>query len=354
MKARYFHRVAQQTPTRLWINNPTREQADWALAEGAVGCTSNPSYSQKMLDHPVEGTYALAVLDEAIRETPDAHRAAAVFQQKLVAPIAAKFAPVFAQSGGQQGFVSIQGDPIDEEDVAQLIAESLDNRRVAPNIACKIPATASGLAAMEALIEQDVPINATEIFGVSQLIALCETYERIAARSGRRPVLFMSHIAGIYDDYLAKQVAEQHIDIAPDVLWQAGLAVARRVYAEMERRGYTCVFVSGGSRGLHHFTELVGGRMCITINWEGTVDRLLEQDPPVVERLFNPVPARVIDELCEKLPDFKRGYLEDGLTVDEFADFGPVQLFRSSFIKSWKRVLAVAEERRQTVTASAD
>ena len=355
MKARYFHRVAQQTPTRLWINNPTREQADWALAEGAVGCTSNPSYSQKMLDHPVEGTYALALLDEAIRETPDAHRAAAVFQQKLVAPIAAKFAakfaPVFAQ-GGQQGFVSIQGDPIDEEDVAQLIAESLDNRRVAPNIACKIPATAPGLAAMEALIEQDVPINATEIFGVSQLIALCETYERVAARSGRRPVLFMSHIAGIYDDYLAKQVAEQHIDIAPDVLWQAGLAVARRVYAEMERRGYTCVFVSGGSRGLHHFTELVGGRMCITINWEGTVDKLLEQDPPVVERLFNPVPARVIDELCEKLPDFKRGYLEDGLNVSDFADFGPVQLFRSSFIKSWKKVLDVAKERRWALSAT--
>ena len=37
---------------------------------------------------------------------------------------------------------------------------------------------------------------------------------------------------------------------------------------------------------------------------------------------------------------------EDGLAVEDFEHFGPVQLFRSSFINSWKRVLAVIQERR--------
>ena len=37
------------------------------------------------------------------------------------------------------------------------------------------------------------------------------------------------------------------------------------------------------------------------MNWQGTADLLIEQDPPVVERLFNPVPEYVIDELVEKL-----------------------------------------------------
>ncbi len=45
-----------------------------------------------------------------------------------------------------------------------------------------------------------------------------------------------------------------------------------------------------------------------------------------------------------KLPDFKRGYLEDGLDVDEFEEFGPVGLFRSIFIKSWTRVAERAKE----------
>jgi hypothetical protein len=58
------------------------------------------------------------------------------------------------------------------------------------------------------------------------------------------------------------------------------------------------------------------------------------------------VPQKVIDELMEKLPDFKRGYLDDGLEVDEYEHFGPVQLLRSSFIKSWERVLELIQERR--------
>jgi len=34
------------------------------------------------------------------------------------------------------------------------------------------------------------------------------------------------------------------------------------------------------------------------------------------------------------------------LSVEEFEHFGPVLLFRSAFVKSWKRVLEVAKERR--------
>jgi transaldolase len=91
---------------------------------------------------------------------------------------------------------------------------------------------------------------------------------------------------------------------------------------------------------------MVGGHVCITINWQGTADKLLEQDPPVVYRLFNPVPQKVIDELMEKLPDFKKGYLDDGLSPEEFEPFGPVQLFRNSFVKSWTRVLEIIKQRR--------
>ena len=67
----------------------------------------------------------------------------------------------------------------------------------------------------------------------------------------------------------------------------------------------------------------------------------------VVSRLFNPVPQKVIDELMEKLPDFKRGYLENGLEIEEFENFGPVCLFRSAFTRSWERVLGLICERRK-------
>ena len=342
----YFIRVTEQTPTMFWINNPTRKQAEMAISNGALGCTNNPSYSQKMLDHPEEGKYALNLMDESIRESNDVSEAVELFQRKLVKPVSDLFMPIFEQSHGKHGYVSIQGDPINEDDPEAIIKAARVNRMLAPNICCKIPTTIPGIKAMEAMIEEDIPINATEIFGVAQFTAICENYIKVSKRTGKKPMFYMSHIAGIYDDHLQNYVKENDIQISPDILHQAGLAVARKIYSIMIKREYPCTFIGGGARGLHHFTEMVGGKVCITINWEGTADRLIEQNPPVVDRLFNPVSQYVIDELMEKLPDFKRGYLDDGLTPDEFEEFGPVKLFRSSFIKSWTRVVNLIVERR--------
>jgi transaldolase len=353
MKAEsYFLRLAHESPTEFWINNPTREQADLAIGQGATGCTNNPSFSQKMIDHPTEGSYALKVMDETIRAVNQAQDVIAEYQRRLVKPICEKFLPVYRRGSERKGFVSIQGDPLHEEDPDAIIREALENRKLSPNICCKIPTTQSGLQAIQYLVGKGVPLNATEIFGIHQAVVLCETYQEASRKYGQAPVLYISHIAGIYDDYLQEVVRKDNIDISPDVLWQAGLAVARKLYKIMEDRHYPGIFVAGGARGLHHFTEMVGGKVCCTINWEGTADRLIEQDSPVVYRLFNPVPQKVIDELIEKLPDFKRGYEEDGLAIEEFEDFGPVQLFRNSFIKSWKRVLGLIDDQRMKLSVS--
>ena len=343
----YFLRLTRQTPTEFWINNPTREHVDLAIANAATGCTNNPSFTQKMVDHPQEGPYALQILDQVLHDCADDNQAIAEFQRRMVKPIAEKFLPIFQRTGGEQGYVSIQGDPILEDDPDVVIKEALANRKISPNICCKIPTTHSGLEAMEYLVSQDVTLNATEIFGIAQAVRLIETYQRASQKTSKAPILFLSHITGIYDDHFKNVVKEQQIDISPDVLWQAGLAVARKLYQIMQERHYPGIFIAGGARGLHHFTEMVGGKVCCTINWEGTADVLLEQNPPVVYRLFNHVEPYVIAELMEKLVDFKRGYLEDGLEVSEFEEFGPVRLFRSMFCSSWKRVLGIIRERRR-------
>jgi transaldolase len=352
-KESYFVRVAHQSPTEFWINNPSREQADLAISHGATGCTNNPSYTQKMFDHPTEGEYARKILDATIQTVDGDNEIITEYQRRLVKPIAEKFLPLFQTTNGKKGFVSIQGDPIHEEDPDVIIKEALLNRKVSPNICCKIPTTEAGLQAMEYLISQDIPLNATEIFAIRQAVVLCETYQRASRKHGKSPQLYISHIAGIYDDFLQNFAEQEAVDISPDVLWQAGLAVARKLYRIMEERQYPGIFIAGGARGSHHFTEMVGGKVCCTINWEGTADKLIEQDPPVVFRLFNPVPQKVIEELIEKLPDFKRGYLEDGLETKDFEEFGPVRLFRSIFTKSWKRVLDVIRERKAINTPAA-
>ena len=99
-----------------------------------------------MVDHPTERPYSLKLLDEALGESSSDDEAIAIFQRKLVKPISDKFLPIFKNSKEQQGYVSIQGDPIREDDPDVVIREALENRKLAPNICCKIPTTHSGLS----------------------------------------------------------------------------------------------------------------------------------------------------------------------------------------------------------------
>lgn len=342
----YFKRVHALTQTKFWINNPTREEADWALAEGALGCTCNPSYCGKMLfDRPREKDYASQLLDEVVKDVETATAAEEEMQRRLVAGIAEKFMPLYEKFPRENGYVSIQGDPVNEDDPSVVIREARKNRAVAENICCKIPTTESGLEAMETLVAEDTPINATEVFAIQQALDLCELYEKVSKESGKRPKFYISHITGIYDEYLREVVERDRIDISPDILWQAGLSIARKLYQIYLDRGYNVTFIGGGARGTQHFTEMVGGDVCVTINWKGSADKLLDDNPPVIERLFNSVPDYVIEELLEKLPDYRRGYEEGAISPEEYDEFGPLVKFRNGFLKNWERVLVEAEKR---------
>ena len=92
---------------------------------------------------------------------------------------------MYQQSHGRHGYVSIQGDPIDEDDTELIIRDSIENRLIGPNICCKIPTTAVGDASDGVLIPLGTPLNATEIFGVSQMVAICEAYQKASHKTGK-------------------------------------------------------------------------------------------------------------------------------------------------------------------------
>lgn len=340
----YFQRVHRLSPTRLWINNPTPEEARKAIAAGAINCTTNPTYAANQLSKDETRTEALAIVRQAIQETTDDNLAADLVQQRLAKRILDIFLPLYEQQPGKEGLVSIQGNPFAESDPQNIIDEALRGRPLSPNFIAKIPVTKAGLAAIEALIPEDIPIIATEVMGIAQAVAVCELYQRVSQECGKTPPLFVTHITGIFDQHLKSVIEEQQIDIEPDILWQAGCIVARKQYRLFKERKYPGILLGGGARGLQHFTEMVGGDMHITINWKGTADKLIETDPPVIYRMDTPAPQYVIDELLDKVPDFRKAYHEDGLSIDEFENYGPVALFRSMFLKGWETLLQVIKE----------
>jgi transaldolase len=55
----------------------------------------------------------------------------------------------------------------------------------------------------------------------------------------------------------------------------------------------------------------------------------------VRERFDEPVPGVALAELGAKVPDFRRAYEPDGLSVEEFDDFGATRRTLRGFIASY-------------------
>lgn len=339
----YFHRLTKETPTRFWINNPSNVELERAIEAGAIACTTNPAYCSKLLESDPD--YIRGVIDQAIRETADDDAAARRAYRIASTRVMDRFLPLFEQSSGRCGYVTMQDDPRLDEDADAIMRAVEEYRSLGSNYMAKIPVTEAGLRAIEACVAKDIPVCATEVFAVAQAVDVCELYRRAAERAGRYPPMFVTHITGIFDEYLGKVARREGIDIAPEVLAQAGCIVAHKEYRLLKERDYRVTLLGGGARGVQHFTEFVGGDIHITINWS-TAQELIEADGPVVSRIGAEASPAVVDELRAKFADFSRAYGDGGLSVAEFAGYGPVRLFRNAFLKGWYLLLAEVVSRR--------
>lgn len=334
----YFLQVAVDTPTRLWINNPIGSEIDAALAQGAVGCTTNPSYGGNLLRREPEVVHEAIASVLASTAGADDKAVAERVQQRLVARITERFGEVYERSGATAGYVSIQGSPFQDHDAEAILRAGRAARHVAPNVAVKVPATVPGLLALEGLVEDGSPCIVTEVFSGVQLIEASERYLQASGRSGKKPPFFISPITGIFGDHLRKVAARDGISATPQALELAGVALARRCYEVVVERSYPVTLLFGGARSVDDFTGLVGGPTAATINYS-TVQEILTLDPRVENSIGEPIPAPLLNELRAKFPDFQRAWGDAALALEDFEEFGPVQHFRDSFVSGWEALL---------------
>lgn len=349
MTATYFAQLVAETPTRVWVNNPTLEEIGLALEQGAVGCTTNPAYGGNLLRRAPEEV--LPIIAECVRETEDDLLAADLVQQRLVARIAERFRPLYEASGGTAGFVSIQGAPEADTDAGHIEHEAHDGHALAPNIAPKIPATAPGLAAFERLVAAGYPTIVTEVFSLAQLVETAERYLRVTERTGVRPPFFMSPITGIFGDHLKAISDLEDLDIPAADMELAGVALSRACYRLVKERGYPVTLLCGGARIPLDLTGLVGGDLHATINWSTFAD-VMGSPEAFAPGLDQPLDPAALDRLAATFEDFRRAMDPDGLALDEFEAFGPVQHFRNNFLAGWTRVReAIVAERARIAVA---
>jgi len=339
----YFARLRAETPTRVWVNNPTVEEIGLALAAGAVGCTTNPAYGGNLLRRAPDEIQP--IIADCVRQERDDDVAADLVQQRLVRRIAEQFLSSFEASGGSEGFVSIQGSPMADTDPTRILVEAHDGRAILPNVTPKLPATEAGLAAFEVLVAEGHPTIVTEVFSLAQLIETCERYLAVAARTGSWPPFFISPITGIFGDHLKAVAASRHLSVDARDMELAGVALSRACQQVVDERGYPVTLLCGGARIPFDLTGLVGANLHATINWS-TFEQVIASPEPFRLGIEEPIDPEVIGRLTSTFDDVRLALLPDGLSVEAFESFPPVQHFRNVFVLGWQQVRdAVAAER---------
>jgi transaldolase/glucose-6-phosphate isomerase len=155
------------------------------------GVTSNPSIFEKAIGHGDDYDTQIAALEASGDLDPGA-----LFERLEVTDIqngADTLRPVYQQTQGRDGFISIEVSPYLAMDTGQTIEEvrRLWHEVGRENLMVKIPATRPGLPAIRAMIAEGININITLLFSqqVYAEVRGLSRRARVAGRQGRRPAL---------------------------------------------------------------------------------------------------------------------------------------------------------------------
>lgn len=189
---------------------PSGELQQLIKEDGLSGVTSNPSIFEKAIagSHDYDGAIRALALEG--KNADEIYLALAVEDIRQVADL---FRPIYDQSGGRTGFVSLEVSPRLAYDTAGTVAEAcrLWGLVERPNLFIKVPATREGLPAIQELIGEGININVTLLFGLPRYREVADAYlAGIEARASAGMPL--ERVASVASFFLSR------IDVAIDPL----------------------------------------------------------------------------------------------------------------------------------------
>jgi len=344
-----LHQMALTTPTDLWNDSCSVEELTYAIENGAVGATSNPTIVLTVLKKEMH-LWRDRIL-EIIRQNPtwtEIEVAWKVFEEVTVHG-AELLLPVFEREGGKKGRLSIQTNPANYPNARKILEQADHFAALSPNMQVKIPVSAAGVEAIEEATARGININATVSFTVPQAVAVAEAVERGLDRRAAEghDVSLMSPVTtimvGRVDDWMQALINRDNITVDPGSVHWAGVAVMKNAYRIYQERGYRARLLSAAYRHHLHWSEFIGGDLIESIPY-GWQKRFNASDIEVVDRIHIPVDEAIVDDLTRHIPDFRRAYDEDGMTVQEFDGYGATVRTLRGFIASFHELVALIRE----------
>ncbi len=340
-----LYETVSTTPTDYWNDSCSIEELTYAIANGAVGATSNPTIVGEVLHKEMQ------LWRDRLRELVDADPTATEDEVtwRLIEEMAVKAStlllPVFEREHGLKGRLSIQTNPKLYRSAGRITEQAIRFAGLAPNMQVKAPATRAGIAAVEEMTAAGVSVNATVSFTVPQALAVAEAVERGLRRRevAGEDISTMSPVCtimiGRLDDWLQVQADRLGVLLTPGYVSWAGIACVKRAFGIYRERGYRTRLLAAAYRNHLHWSQLIGGDIVLTIPYKWQL-LFNASDIEVVPRFDDPVPREILDELTAKLPDFRRAYEPDGMSVEEFDSFGATRRTLRGFIASYQDLVA--------------
>ena len=335
--------------TDYWNDSCSVQELTYAIENGAVGATSNPTIVHTVLKQEMN------LWEDRIRALirENSRWSETELTWKLVEDMSVHGAnllrPVFENFHGKKGRLSIQTNPALYRNAEAITEQAVRFNSLAPNMIVKIPVTNAGIKAIEEATYQGVSINATVSFSVPQAIAVAEAVERglnrreAEGKSCEQMAPVCTIMVGRTDDWMKVLAKRDAIEIDPTYLDWAGIACLKKAYQIYQQRGYRARLLAAAYRHLGHWAEFIGGELIVSMPHEWQL-KANASNIEVKERMTDAVDAQIVRTLYDEIPDFRRAYDEDGMKVEEFDEYGATVRTLRGFIASAHDLMAEVRE----------
>ncbi len=259
MNSRPDDALAQLTAAgvAVWLDDISRERLSTGNLEMLIrdlyvrGVTSNPTIFAKAISSG--SAYQAQIADLAVRgvTVDEAARAITTYDIRWACDV---LRPVYDETAGLDGRVSIEVDPRIARDTEKTIAEAraLWWQVDRPNLFIKIPATVEGLPAITQCLSEGISVNVTLIFSLERYVQVIDAFmaglENAAgdvAKIASVASFFVSRVDTEVDERLDKLGTPE----AEALRGKAALANARLAYELYEQKTATPRWSALSARG---------------------------------------------------------------------------------------------------------
>lgn len=293
-KLRQLHDEYGQSP---WLDNVKRsyltgDELKRLIVAGIRGVTTNQTIFTKAIleSTDYDNEYETAILSgSGVKEA---------YWRLVLSDIRTALGllrPLYDESMGADGFVSVELDPALAADTVRTIyaARDLHRRINEPNLLVKIPATAEGIPAIQRMIAEGRSVNVTLIFSLARYWQVIEAYmsgleEHVAAGGDASVVHSVASLfVGRVDTEVDRRLDAIGSEEALALRGRAAIAQARVAY-----RSYRTAFSGGRWEAL----ALRGGRVQRPL-WASTATKSAKYpDTMYVDNLIGPGTVNTLPE----------------------------------------------------------